>query len=250
MNLLAIIPTRSKSEGLPGKSVRPLAGKPLVQHTIEQAKRVGLFKTVVVVSDGEAEAAIAKEQGVFFIRKPEALAGGEIVIERIIELVLDVLGKNGYSGYDAYCLLNPTSPLRSDDDVRACVKKFSEGSALSLVSVCKRYPIFVRRVRSGKRGYWHVPGLKTQNRQQRKPHYVQNGAVYLSKIEHFREAKKLLSNRCYVYVMPPERSLDIDTIWDFVAVEAVLKEQGKVDGGTTEFVPAGTLQAPPGNPVA
>ena len=242
MNILAIIPTRAKSQGLPGKSVKPLNGKPLVQHTIDQARRVGLFKTIVVVSDGDTEMELARKSGVFGIRKPEIIAGGDVPIEAVIEFVLKVLEKNGYTGYDAFCLLNPTSPLRGDSDIKEAVARFEKGSAISVVSVVKRWPIIMRRVRNAKRGYWHCPGLSSQNRQARKPSYVQNGAIYITRVDFFKDAKRLIGNRCYMHVMPDERSVDIDTIWDFLAAEAYLQELDKASGTAAEFI-AGLSEA-------
>lgn len=239
LKILAIIPAKAKSLGLPGKNLRPLLGKPLIQYSIEAARKAGVFADITVVSDGQDILALASKLGVFGVRTPDALdSNGNTTIEQIISFALGVLEKNGHSGYDAFCLLNPTSPLRSADDIKRAVELFSNGSAISVVSVTKQVPIIMRRVRNAKRGYWHCPGLASQKRTGRKPLHVQNGAIYITRCDFFKDAKKLIGNRCYLYPMSEENSVDIDTFWDFVAAEAILKEMEKALGNSAEFISA------------
>jgi CMP-N,N'-diacetyllegionaminic acid synthase len=243
-SFLAIIPAKAKSLGLPGKNMRLLAGKPLIQHTIEAALSSGVFKNIVVVSDGKEILDVARGLNVLGVRTPDSIdSNGAGNIESVIEFALKVLEKNGYSGYDAFAMLNPTSPLRSAEDIKAAVRLFSEGSAISVVSVVQEVPIVMRRVRNAKRGYWHCPGLLSQKRTGRKPLLVQNGAIYITRLDFFREAHRLIGNRCYVYPMPAERSVDIDTFWDFVSAEAILKELDKASGSSAEFI-SGFAEAP------
>ena len=133
MKTLGLITARGGSKGIPRKNVRMLAGKPLIAWTIEAALHAGVLDAVVVSTDDEEIAAVAREAGaeVPFIRPPELAKDSTPGLDPVLH-ALDAL-----PSYDAVLLLQPTSPLRSPDDIRACLRLAAESVAASVVSVCE-----------------------------------------------------------------------------------------------------------------
>ena len=223
MRNIAIITARSGSKGLPNKNILPLDGKPLIAHTIIAAKESGMFDTVMVSTDSEEYAAIAREWGaeVPFLRSEENSsdkAGSWAVVRE----VLDEYKKRGEE-FDTLTLLQPTSPLRNAEDIRNAYKLMEEKGAHSVVSVSEALV-------SPLSCYIIPPDLcmgdlvnrANNTRRQDTYHYV-NGAIYTVRIDTFPEDNFIYDNTCYVYIMPEERSVDIDTALDFMLVETVIK---------------------------
>lgn len=181
MKMLAIVLARGGSKRLPGKNMRLLDGKTLVQRACECALAAGM--DCVVSSDDEATLKHTDSLGCLSIVRPKHLATDEATSENAILHVLDA-----FRGYTAFCLLQPTSPLRTAEDVLAARQSFSETGATVLISTC-----------GGKR----------------------NGAIYMARTEHFLARGWESSNTLFLE-MENGRSIDVDTLEDFQACEAYL----------------------------
>lgn len=225
---VGMIPARGGSKGLPRKNLRMLAGKPLIAWTIETAKQCAQFDRVVVSTDDPEirEVALAYGAEVPFLR-PSELAT-DIATSFAVGLhLLDWLKIHGGGEPRWLVQLQPTSPLRSAADITACFRLQRETKADAVVSVCPvtHPPQWLRKL--GPK-YELLPLSDAPiplRRQDSEPLYEFNGAVYLIDTAVFRATQSYFADKTVGYVMPPERSMDIDTVWDFQLAELWVTSQ-------------------------
>jgi CMP-N,N'-diacetyllegionaminic acid synthase len=218
--VLAIIPARGGSKGLPRKNILPLAGKPLIGWTIEAVKNSKYVDRIIVSTEDNEIADISKSFGadIPFLR-PKFLAQDDTPS---MDVVIHAINK--VSDFDYVLLLQPTSPLRTNIDIDKCIKKCILNNALSCISV----------VAADKSPYWMYtinqngsvkPILveKGYMRRQDLPMvYVLNGAIYFVKIDELIKTKQFVTEKSIAYIMPKTRSIDIDTELDFKFIENIL----------------------------
>lgn len=226
MRNLAIIPARSGSKGLVDKNIKMLCGKPLVAYSIEAAVKSNCFDEVMVSTDSEKYASIAKEWGasVPFLRSNENSSDSASSMDMIQEVLMKYkeLGKE----FDTVCLLQPTSPLRVDKDIVDAYALLHDKDAESVVSVVpeQHSPLWSNVIPDDlSLDSFLRPEVKNTPRQNLPTHYRLNGAVYIMKVKEENRLAKLYSEGCYAYIMPSERSVDIDTNIDFLFAETLLK---------------------------
>lgn len=212
--LLAVITARGGSKGLPRKNVLLAGGKPLVAWTVNAAISAECVDRVVLSSDDHEIMAAASAAGcdVPFCR-PVHLASD---LATSIDVVLHALDQ--LPGYGYVVLLQPTSPLRTAADIDAAFELMLERGAPSCVSVCEadQSPYWMYRVADGnklQRLLSEVDGIT--RRQDLPPIYALNGAIYIARIDWLRMNKSFVGVETVAYLMPKERSLDIDTAQDF-----------------------------------
>ncbi|MDF1613501.1 cytidylyltransferase domain-containing protein [Desulfurivibrio dismutans] len=224
-SVLAVIPARGGSKGLPRKNILELAGKPMVAWSIEAAQRSNFIDRVVLSSEDEAIIATAKQWGceVPFVR-PVELAGDEAPTSAALLHALDNLGRQ----YDYLVLLQPTSPLREARDIDQCIEKCHQSEAPACVSVTEtdKNPAWMFYLEGQQRlepvlGTWDFP----TRRQDLRPSFVLNGAVYVADTAWFKQNHTFLDRKTIAHPMPKERSLDIDTELDLKLVQAILENQ-------------------------
>ncbi|MBF0462082.1 MAG: acylneuraminate cytidylyltransferase family protein [Magnetococcales bacterium] len=220
--VLALIPARGGSKGLPGKNILPLAGKPLIAWTIAAATACPELDRVILSSDDPAIMATARRFGceVPFVR-PAHLANDTASATDVILHVLDTLPER----YDWLVLLQPTSPLRLAADISACLAVCQHENAPACVTVTPtKSPFWSYFLAADQR---MTPVLGRDNtqvgRQQLPPAYTLNGAVYVARCDWFRQHRLLVGAETRAHVMPAERSVDIDTAFDFQWAEYCLR---------------------------
>lgn len=227
MKIIAIIPARSGSKGLPDKNIKIVCGRPLIDYTIKAAIDSECFETIMVSTDSKRYAEIAMGCGadVPFMRSNTTsgdAAGSWDVVREILKNYEEKMGII----YDYVALLQPTSPLRSAKDIKAAVRMLDMEHVNSVVSVTEtEHPIqwcFPLPTDCSMSEYAKSP-YNNVRRQELKKHYQENGAIYLV------SANKILSNnynlykdKCYAYIMPRERSIDIDSKMDLIVLEAII----------------------------
>lgn len=213
-HVLALIPARSGSKGLPGKNIRSFHGRPLLHWTIAAARESGVAERVIVSTDDAAMAEIAQAGGaeIPFLRPPE-LARDETPM---LDVALDVLEK---LEADALLLLQPTSPLRGAADIRAAAALLGDFDAVVSVAPVKQHPHWLQRIddAGGLRPY--EASSEAARRQELPPVYMLNGAIYFVRTEALRRERTFRPARTRAYIMPPERSVDIDTEIDWQLAE-------------------------------
>lgn len=225
MKNIAIIPARSGSKGVKDKNIRNLCGKPLIAYTIEAALKCGEFDEVMVSTDSEEYAIIARQYGakVPFLRSA-ATSSDTASSWDMIEEVLSGYRKLGQE-FNTFCLLQPTSPLRSTDDISRAYQLYREKASFAVVSVCEaeHSPLWCGHLPDSGEFIGFIDQESMKQRQAGGQFYRLNGAIYIVDIQKFAIDKFLYHEGSYAIIMPQERSIDIDTEIDFWLAEVILK---------------------------
>ncbi len=227
--VLAIISARGGSKAIPRKNVKLLAGKPLIAWTIQAALNCSSLSRMVVSTDDDEIAQICRECGaeVPFMRPAELAQDDSSHIDVIIHAVeWLMIHENWYPDY--VMLLQPTSPLRNSQDIDAAIALAIQRNADGIVSVSEAatHPYLIKGIKEDGRMFDFVEKPEGYLRRQSfLPTYVLNGAIYLARREVILKEKTWYTERTYACIMPPERSLDIDTPWDFYLADLVLRDR-------------------------
>lgn len=227
---LCTICARGGSKGVPGKNVLPLGGKPLIAHSIDQARATGLFAQIAVSSDSPEILSVA------------AAAGATILIERPPELATDaapklpviqhcLLAAEAQSGqaFDVVVDLDTTSPLRLPEDIIGSVRLLLDTDAENVITAMKarRSPYF--NLVELEDGYVRLSkplADPVTRRQSSPPCFDMNASVYVWHRQSLLDGKTVFMERTRLYEMPEERSIDIDTPLDFAFVEFLMAQRG------------------------
>ena len=224
---LALIVARGGSKGVPRKNLRLVAGHPLIAYTFLAARRSRMLDRTIVSTDDPEIADTARRYGVEvpFMRPPE-LAGDD---SHVVDATLHAL--DWLERCDGYCpeqimLLQPTSPFRTEEDIDRAILVALERHAPAVVSVCESsgHPCLAKRIRpDGKLTPFVESDFQTSRRQQLPEAYDLNGAIYLVRREVLLEERSWCPSGAHAYVMPPERSMDIDSPWDLHVADWVMR---------------------------
>jgi len=226
-NILAIIPARGGSKGVPRKNIRPLCGKPLLAYTAETALESKTISRIVLSTEDDEIAAVGRQYGldVPFMRPPE-LALDDTPTLTVIQHALHWLETRGQV-YDAVCLLQPTNPLRQSKDIDNCIALLNRPQVTAVISVLpvplEYNPHWVYF--ADQEGYLRLSTRETQiisRRQLLPPAFHRDGSIYLTRREVIMVGNSLYGDCVTGYPMPPERSINIDTMDDFLEVERLL----------------------------
>lgn len=223
--VLAIIPARGGSKRLPGKNIMDLNGKPLIAWTIEAAKKSKNIDTIIVSTDETEIVEVSKHYGakVPFIRPKELANDTTTSIDVILHAINYLKGKG--DNFDYVILLQPTSPLRTSKDIDKTFKMLGNNTR-AVISVCEteHSPLWSNTLPedlSMKDFIRHeIKGMRSQDLPK---YYRLNGAIYISDVEYLIENKGFLAKETKAFLMPQDRSVDIDTEMDFILANILLK---------------------------
>lgn len=220
--ILAIIPARGGSKGIPRKNIRDLVGKPLIAWTIEEAKKSKYIDRLILSSEDEEIINVAKNWGcdVPFIRPIELAEDNTPGVEVVLHALQQLLD------YDYVVLLQPTSPLRTVEDIDGCIKKCVESTLYSCVSVTEsdKSPYWMFKLDENDKMHKLLNEQEIATRRQDLPKvYTLNGAVYAAKVNNFIEKKRFINEDTLAYTMSRENSIDIDNERDFEFATFLLK---------------------------
>jgi CMP-N,N'-diacetyllegionaminic acid synthase len=223
--ILAIIPARGGSKRLPGKNIKPLGGQPLLLRTVNAARASRLIDRIVVSTDDEAIATVAKKAGVEVIRRPASLARNKTPIIPVLLHVVDLLFKKECYRPEIIVLLQVTSPLRTTEDIDATIRRVIEG-ADSAETFCtmKDHPYYAFAIDRNENARPLDPKHVTMRSQDLPKLYKENGAVFAMTIGTLRK-EGLYGKKHRAVIMPSERSIDIDEPIDFKIAEVLLRER-------------------------
>ena len=226
--MIVIVPARGGSKGVPGKNLRPLAGLPLIVHTLQTALACDAVERVIVSSDDDEIIRVCR--GVAGVevpfRRPAHLAGDDANAIDAYLHVVDCLGVSEGSAPDEICVLLPTSPLRLPSDIAAAIELYRRNDARVVVSVSEAKPAqWLQEMGEDGRLQRVVPGGGIDNRQSYAPVYLPNGSIYVLDVETLRRTRDYFGPQTFGYPMPPERAVDIDSEADFLAAEALMSER-------------------------
>lgn len=226
--VLAIIPARGGSKGIPGKNIIKVANKPLIQYTIEAAHHSKYIDEIHISTDDKQIAEIVSQLGFNIPRlRPIELARDD---SKTIDVVMDVL--NYYhslnASYDFVILLQPTQPLRKTQHIDEAIEKLFSTNQESLVSVTlvEEHPILMRQIDEEGQLKTLLQQNSTVRRQDFQPFYIVNGAIYINKVETLNPNTSLNDN-VIPYIMDRKYHIDIDTMEDLKRFELLLNKEGE-----------------------
>lgn len=227
-SILCIIPARGGSKRIPKKNLRLLGGKPLICHTIEAALKSGVFSQIVVSSDDKKILSTAEQMGVVKDCRPDFLCGDKV---KAVEVVAEYLLRDENANkFNITAMLLPTCPFRSPFDIKTAANNFLLNKKCHFLISVTEYdfpPQFALEV--GKNGaiIMKEPGsyIVSTRSQDQKTYYHPNGAVYIAKTNYFLRDNTFFGKPLLSYIMPKERSFDIDYPYQFRIAECMI--QGK-----------------------
>jgi len=222
--VLGIIPARGGSKGLKRKNIAPLGGKPLITWSIEAGLTSRYITTTLVSSEDSEILAIAKKYNAETLIRPEALAQDSTLSEPVIAHVLAQLEAGQY---EYLVLLQPTSPLRTSDDIDKAFELLLNSDADALISVYEPSHHPLKAFNTSQEGY--LQGLVNDTypfmrRQDLPKAYYPNGAIYIIKVATFLKTQKLFTPKTLPYLMSEIHSIDIDTQADLDTINTLLQK--------------------------
>ena len=228
--ITAFIFARGGSKGLPGKNVRELMGKPLIGWAIDQALAVEQIERVIVSTDCQEIATVAQLFGaqVPFIRPPELAS--DVSVEWLAwRHALKFLRETEGAWPEVFVSVPTTAPLRLPEDIAACIQTFqkSKADAVFVVTEAHRNPWFNMVARSSAGSFYPVNSLNEgiQRRQDAPPVYDMTTVAYVLRSDFIMEEQGLFSGKTAAVEVPKERSIDIDTLYDFEIAELFMKKR-------------------------
>jgi CMP-N,N'-diacetyllegionaminic acid synthase len=229
--ILALIPARGGSKGVPHKNLRTIAGKPLIAYSIETAllERETLYRVIVSTED-EKIASIARQLGaeVPFLR-PADLSGDKSPMIPVVRHAVQFIEQQDGIRLDWVLLLQPTALFRTADDIRAAITLAHKGdcdSVISVVQVYSTHPILMKKIEYGRLLPYCIEEIEGTRRQDyQPPAFMRNGAIYLVRRDVVVEKGSMWGEIIRPYVMPEERSVNIDSEMDLRLAEYILTER-------------------------
>ena len=232
--LIAILPARAGSKGVPGKNKAIVGGAPLIEYAIASALASAAVEATVLTSDDtEILERYANRAGVFVVRRPPVLASDTATSEDTVAHAVDQWEEAGGWPPRALVLVQATTPLRTGADIDRAYELFMRSGCESVISACRvdgiRHPRVMFRVRDDGRSDPFLPDETTRKtRRDWEELYQLNGAVYIVSAGYFRRERRLRSRNPVIYEMPWERSVNVDVFGDLVIARALI-ESGLVE---------------------
>ena len=223
MNIIAIIPARGGSKGLPRKNVLPFNSEPLVVHSIDFAKECSLVNTVYVSTNDDEIASISSDSGAAIIQRPLELSGDSATTESAIEHVLSTLTVKP----DIIILLQATSPFRPKNSLKLALDKFIQNDFDSLLSISPTHRFFwsVDENDNINAKYDYLNRPRRQDLERKNIRFVENGSLYIFTYDHFTSMKNRLGGKIGYIEFDEKYSHEIDTELDFKFLEALVKNE-------------------------
>jgi CMP-N,N'-diacetyllegionaminic acid synthase len=221
--VLAIVPARGGSKGLPGKNIAALGGKPLIVWTIEAATKSAYIDRLILSSDDDSIIQVALDHGCDVpFRRPDDLAGDETSTVEAVRHTLMELDES----YDYIVLLQPTSPLRNTNDIDFCISRCidSNSATATTLSVNKKpvdWSYYLSK--DGRLAPVLDHNKRPDQRQQATDSYSLNGAVYVASAQYIESNDQFVNQDTYGCPMPTRRSIDIDDECDLIFAEALVQ---------------------------
>jgi len=232
LKVIGIIPARGGSKAVPRKNIKLLGGKPLLFYMLNSALGSNMLDYVVVSSEDDEILDVAKKYGkknkkLVLIKRPKYLAKDNTFSPPVLEHATRKIEKEKGYKFDYVVMLQVTTPFVTSDDIDRSIKKIIKTKADSVVSVHEindTHPVKIKKIVNDML-LQYVPGLKETilRRQDLSLVYKRNGGIYVSKRDVIMKHGLLWGKICRPYIMPPERSVDINNIVDFYTAEAILK---------------------------
>jgi CMP-N,N'-diacetyllegionaminic acid synthase len=213
-NIVAIIPARGGSKGIPKKNLLILSGKPLIAWSIQQALASRFIDEVYVSSDSDEILAVSASYGAKSIKRPDHLATDTATSESALQHALEVLETEQRQPLDYIVFLQATSPLRTDTDIDSAIETLIANDGDSLLSCCRLGVFFIWEYQNDAPVGVNHDYKHRRRRQDLKSQYLENGSIYVFKPEILKQHDNRLGGQICLYEMPQWQSVEIDVIED------------------------------------
>ena len=223
MKIIGIIPARFGSKGVPGKNIKKLNGKPLIEYTIQSALKSKLDR-IILSTDSIEIGEVGRSLGVEYILRPAELASDSSPMLPVIRHVIAEL-ENHDEHFDAVMLLQPTCPLRNAVDIDSAIHIMNHTQPDTVISVSKVedfHPLRMYKMEDGMLKLYQE-SLTYSNRQDLPPVFHRNGAIYCTKIDIIKN-EGIYGNKILPYIMDREKSINIDDLYDWRIAEYLTAE--------------------------
>ena len=218
MRCVSIIPARGGSKGIPGKNIKPLAGRPLITYTISHSLNSKLIDETYVTTDDIKIKKVALEAGAKVIDRPKKIAEDKTPIEPVLKHAINQLETKP----DIVVFLQCTSPIRKKNDINNAIKKLQQNNYDSIFSGTKNKDFFWRIEKEKLKPINY--DYKNRKRRQDMPlEYIENGSIYVFKTNKFEKEGCHICGKIGIYEMPREYSFEIDDMFDFWLCEKILE---------------------------
>lgn len=222
-HVLALVPARGGSKGIPDKNIRPLGGHTLLHYAAQAALASGVVDRTVLTTDSDRVAAEGRRAGIEVpFMRPAALAQDDTPMLPVIEHAVNALTGDGWEP-EMVVLLQPTSPLRTGAHIRTAVQALRDTGADSVVTVIElpRHlsPDYVMRIEEGRLVPFLPEGTRITRRQDTRPAFVRDGTAYVFWTRTLGEMRSIYGEHCHPLVIPARESITIDTPDDWEAAE-------------------------------
>lgn len=227
MNILAIIPARGGSKGLPGKNIRPLCGKPLICHSIDVARTILSDENICVSTDSLEIIKAVEAYGlkVPFVRPPELATDTATTNDTLLH-ALDFYHSEYGKDYDTILLLQPTSPLRRPSQIREAIALYQQHPGIDMVVSVRESQVAAVLCQENNSGYLELVFAQGGGRRQDVPTlYEYDGCIYVMNVSSLKNKGMHGFTKRIKYIMPAEDSVDIDNLADFLLAEELMKNR-------------------------
>ena len=223
MNIIALIPARGGSKGIPKKNIKLFNGEPLVNHSIKYAKNCNLIDEIYVSTDDEEISLISLKAGASVIKRPINISGDNATTESAIKHTLKSLSKKP----DIIVLLQPTSPYRPEGSLQEALDKFIDNDYDSLLSISPthRFIWSIDKKNNLKASYDFLKRPRRQDLKKSEINFIENGSLYIFKYESFLLSENRLGGKIGYVEFDEEFSHEIDTYYDFKFLEGLVKNE-------------------------
>lgn len=226
--ILGVIPARGGSKSILKKNIKEIAGRPLISYSIVEALRAKSLSRVIVSSDDEEILEVSRKYGAEtpFIRPKELATDDALAIDVMIHAIKECERQEG-KNYDYAVMLQPTTPIRKAEDIDATIEKLVSSNAdsvISVVNVGAIHPYRMKKIVNDELIDYAEEGIENLPRQKLPPIYIRNGAIYATERDVIVEKKTFKGKRCLAYIMPEERSVNIDSGIDWILAETLMQK--------------------------
>ena len=223
MNIIALIPARGGSKGIPKKNIKLFNGEPLVNHSIKYAKNCNLIDEIYVSTDDEEISLVSSKAGASVIKRPINISGDNATTESAIKHTLKSLSKKP----DIIVLLQPTSPYRPEGSLQEALDKFIDNDYDSLLSISPthRFIWSIDKKNNLKASYDFLKRPRRQDLKKSEINFIENGSLYIFKYESFLLSENRLGGKIGYVEFDEEFSHEIDTYYDFKFLEGLVKNE-------------------------
>lgn len=223
LNVIAVVPARGGSKGVPRKNIKLLAGKPLLTHTCSTAMKVPEIDYLLVSTDDDEIAEIARNFGANVIMRPLNLSNDSAATEPVLIHAITNTEKELGIGFDIVLVLEPTSPLRSKETITKAIEMVASGFK-SILAV-KKTTENIGLVEDGI--FLPINKAAPRRRQLRDPYYIESSTIYAASVEYLRKTGTLVCDRWGAVVVADHEAVDINTAKDFEYVEFLMQHRSK-----------------------